>query len=892
LANTAHLWIAALCVSLGSGLASAETKLLEGFENPNAIVVTTGQLTLVSQRPPVTEGGGACRLAGGTEIRLSVPAKDVAPFSGGWLRLDTHHAGPFDQPLRVTVSAGKASASLTGYVRPGADTLAVPVARFLSEKDLKAGQVNLRIENRASIDVVLDNLRLETPATPPAGAVRLDLGRGDIWPGFTPVDREGVSVLRFDKDFAHAGSVDWPDPLRGDFIGGSPWGSGECQLTLGNNYPDGAAVWVWLTHFGPGNHQPALVSFDAGRQGALRRILPLAQMLSTAGVFEGAGASWSPEWARKELIPRRFEQVALRLAPGRTRSKLIRAQIAAVFMVPYKTRKDGAAFVSRLEAELATYFRQWMLPAVDRTAVPPKLSEREARSGIVVYLSGDAAHGSSVNLADQPALTELTVTLAPGSRFTAPIVVYPVGGGSRPTVRTGPYIHEKAAMLPRTVVKIDWLAEVTARIDGRPVDRAWYRAPIQPAAVAGKPMPAMLNIECPKGARPGSYSGPITLLCREAEWIVRLTIKVVPLPAAPTHGTFGVLRSSPLSSAYGPAWGMLGKPQRLSMLRKAWRGCPAYGLNAVVVRGPTFDWNGRHLIDAVTIESVQAVPPGKMTGLNMIDISDAATWISRKHYAPGSPRFNDYFGRALTRALTLAGNARITKPLIYLGHASREDDLKSRLPVGEVLRSTGFAPAVSIPIGRWKELPKAARDGYKKEFEALIFHPEGTGATAMVAAAAAGARGHVMLYLPKPDRYSCGFYAWATGSRGVFLPYPFSPYPAYNPFYFTGYGLFMPTAKGEFLPTVNAYGLRQGVDDYDLLVRCAALAEKAKAKKFPDRGLTVELGKIRQAVLAAGAPIYNETLLRSDQVPPSQLNQWRHRLLELAGALAGDLNVR
>ncbi len=884
--------LTALCVSLCAALASAETAVIEGFENPNAIVVTTGQLTLVSKGAAVTEGGGACRLAGRTEIRMSFPVKQLEPFIGGWLRLDTHHAEPVAQPIRVTMSAGGASGKMTGYVTKGADTLAIPLTTFIAGADLETGQVNLSIENLSRADVVLDNLRLQTPTTPPAGAVLLDLGAGEVWPGFTPVDRKGSKSLRWDTESPHSGRVDWPDPLRGDYVGATVWGSGECDVSLSNGYPDGAMVWIWLTHFGGGYHQPATASFAVGRQPVLVRQSTVQQLLSPAAAFEGFNQNWTPQWALEELIPRRFEKLSFRLPKGFARCQLMHAQIAAVVMVPYHSRKEGADFVGRVEADLAKYLRQFLLPDADRAAIPPSLDERQVRSGLVVYLPGDLAHSAPLDLSDQPALEKLSVTVAPGMRYTAPLVVWPVADRIPPTVRPGPFVQEKVAMLPRTTVNVDWLSEIVGRADGRPVGRPWYRAVVTPRAVGGKPLVAMLNVEVPKLARPGSYSGPVTFSCREAEWIVQLTIKVVPLPATREKATFGVLQVSPLSNAYGPARDLLSAPQRMAMVKKLWGACTHYGLNALTVRGPTYNWDGKRLLDAVTIESVKTVPPRRLTGLNLLDLSDVSRWTGRNSARPGSARFSQYFGAALARALTLAKGARIGKPLIYLGNVSNEDDMKRALGAARVLRGKDFAPAMSMSLPRWEKLPEKTRAACIETFDGLILSPDGTGATDMVAAIAAKAPGRVMLQLFRPDRFTVGFYAWALRTRGVYLPYPLSPRPAYNPFYFTGYGLFMPTPKGDFLPTVNMYGVRQGIDDRDLLQRCEALVDLAKTRKAPDRGLAAELEGIRQAVLGAGEPTYSEAVLRSDVVPPSQMDQWRGKLLDLAGGLAVDLKVR
>ncbi len=879
------LLLMAVCLCSVSAFAPAETKLLEGFDHPKAVVVTKGQLTGVTDGPAVRQGRGACRMSSQAEIRLSVPVRDVVAFAGGWLRLDTHHDRGQAQPIRVTMSAGAASRTVTGYVTKGTDTLAIPVVHFVSAKDLERGEVRFRIENLSPGELAVDNLRLSTPAAAPPKAVLLDFGPGDRWPGFVAVGEEGTPSARFHSKYVYSSRSDWPDGLRGDFMGANAYHGGEdlCEMTLSNRYPQGAVVWAWLTHFGNSWHQPGSASVYVGNRPVLQRKRTAQQLLSPAGVFEGLGQSWTPQWVQKELMPQRFERVSFRLPAGSTGLRLTNVQIAAVVMVPYGRRKEGTEFVDQLGKELDAYFRQLVLPEAGHAPVPPTLDARQTRSGLVVYLPGDSAHSIPMDLADQPPLESLAVTLAPATRYTAPIVVWPVLGGASLNVRTGPFVRGKVAALPRAAVTIDWLADTTGLIGGIPAQRPWYHKTSPPRTVAGKPIVGMLSIQCPGSTRPGQYAGPITFTAREAEWVVNVTLTVVPLPAAEATGTFGVVRAKPLIGAYGPAQALLSASQRTAALQKLWQPALAYGVNALAVPGPGYDYAGKRLYDDATVGSLRSMPRKRTSGGNLVDMSETLKWVDTKNYAPGNPNFDKYFGAAAERAVVLTRAAKMGTPLIYLGYANTLDILKDRLPVAETLRGKGFRPALAVPVSLWVKLPPALRKDFLKPFQALIFNPDVNGATERIAEAAAQAPGRVMLFLHKPDRYGVGFYAWATGAAGVYFSYAVNPYPAYNPFHFTGYGLAMPTPGGRFLPTVNAYAARQGIDDYRLLWRCSALAGGA-----PDGELATELKRIRKTVLNAGKPDYDLALLRSKVMPPSQLDRWRERLFDLVEAASAS----
>ncbi len=879
------LTVALICLPSLSGAQTAT--VLESFDSSTAVDVATGQLTQAGE-PPVAQSGSACTLSARGRVQITVPRRTLQNALGQWLLLDTRCAGPGSHPVKLTLTAGESIRSVWGYVAAGADTLALPVNQVMSSKTLeKVSSATVAVQNDGDSPLVIDNLRLQPAAAPPKGVVLLDPGHWAVWPGFTTRD-EAVKTDTSKHLTPH--TAYWPDPLRGDAVGSATWGSGENISGVWLKCADraGAHVWAWISHYGKNHHQPAVSAIRLGRRTLWQRRRSTAQLLSTASVFETFDGDWSIDWLLKEFAPARIEELSFPIPMGTTRLDLTNGQLAALIIAPARQRAETARFVEALEKDLDRYCRQFVL----RERVPP-VTTKETDPGdaaLTVLSLDDLKLETPMDLTETPPLTELAIDMAPNRRHTAPIVLLPGSAAGSPTVRLDRLRDDKGATLARTTVSVEWLDDVTALVARRPVQRPWCRASITPRLKAGQPLFGILNVKCDRFARPGTYTGNVVFLVGKAEHSITLTLRVrAGLPDCPPDWTFGTTDARALTSAYGTATFAMNASQKTRTRKKIWQACVDHGLNALIIRGASYGWRDK-LLDANPVAALQGVPGPLMTGRNLAMVWEAVKYTREtKRLKPGTKEYVRYLTEAPGRTLALTRQARLATTLACLGYARTGEELKGYLPVAESMRGKGIRPTVQLSTVAWRELDPGSRNGCLRQLETLMVDPTDADAATLLSELSTVAPGRVLLLLQRGDRYTAGFYAWATGAAGAYVVNLFEARPAHNAIHFQAKPLLHATARGGFEPTLNFYSLRQGIDDYQLLRACSQAAAKAKAKSVDDKGVGAKLAEIRQAILAAATPEYSRSRPTGDEPTTRQMDQWRKELIPLAGHLAAAL---
>mgnify|MGYP000347789651 CR=1 FL=1 len=100
--------------------------VIEGFESPGTIR-TSGKVEFVSGADVVTEGARALKMAPGSLVRMSIPARAISKV--GWLKIDTFGIHPVLASLEITLTESpgsdrpRAPFTKVGHVNPGKDML-------------------------------------------------------------------------------------------------------------------------------------------------------------------------------------------------------------------------------------------------------------------------------------------------------------------------------------------------------------------------------------------------------------------------------------------------------------------------------------------------------------------------------------------------------------------------------------------------------------------------------------------------------------------------------------------------------------------------------------------------------------------------------------------------
>jgi hypothetical protein len=177
------------------------------------------------------------------------------------------------------------------------------------------------------------------------------------------------------------------------------------------------------------------------------------------------------------------------------------------------------------------------------------------------------------------------------------------------------------------------------------------------------------------------------------------------------------------------------------------------------------------------------------------------------------------------------------------------------------------------------------RENLLSPFAALILNPDAKETPAIIESfKSVGKDKNVYIWAMSPSRYIAGFYAASVGAAGCYLQDLYSDDEPYDGFSFLGNGLLAAASDGTTSPTLAALRLRQGREDYLVMLRAIKLRQKLKDAKLNCEQLDSVLADIRARVISGGAAVYDGQMLRSSSVPPSQLEKWREELTRACGA--------
>jgi len=858
-----------------------EEKLLQGFEKATAFQVKGGKITLLRAGEGVTEGKQALELSAGATLHVSIDGGDLKGM--GWLKLDTLTVQPLVQPVELKFSAKGFSLTVTAYVQPGKDVLALPLSVIaeMARAPWPDKKIQMSLANRGGSALILDNLRLEAAAKPPKGSVLLDFGRKGqpIWPGFQGGGTGRGVVMWGGKRDTGGLNLGYPDPLSGDYFG--PWSGGKIKDYFKIRAPSKPAVaWIWVTHYGRNRTQPVEYVMACGGKTLLRKRLSQRQMLSGQGLLEGIDGAWTPEWFDKKYAGHFYDVVQLSLPNGEARCDVGNCQLAAVVVGPASAKPQLAKYVAQVHKDISRYRRQFVVGYRSDTFIITQPTEAEKKAGVIVFSPpGDEAFAPEWKGGDKDRAKSIKVVAANGGYIIVPLAAAPI--------REAKFLSGRISLLKtnrgQTLVfgklrpDVRFLQRVPQVKDGRVVFRPWILArrsgTLRPREVGH----ILLSVHIPPAALSGVYKGTLTLEFSVGRADLPVEIQVVNLgPAVPRP----VVGTTAGASAAGLLFGLartMPEAQRDTLTRSI-RGFlfANTDIGAVTFSSPHVT-SKLKISDGSFRRSLQALPRSETPAPGMLSLSSSWYGLRKKGVRAGTVRFQKQIGRVVSRTRQLASRSSLRDYYFYLGSVRDVDDVPLASDRARAVRVSGGRVAVRLSRDVLKELPAGKWKQSLGQFSAVLFE-SGRGLDNYISRFKKLAKDKkAFLYTYNTGRYYSGFYLATVGADGVYFSGVFNWLGRpYNGFCFSPNSLMIVRRDGKFAATLASRRLAQGVNDYMLLRRAENLLARAGKAKLPAEKLDALLVRIKSGALKS-------------HVSDEQLEQWRVELVLAAGEIAAKL---
>ncbi len=879
--------LAAVVLALAGGSAPAGEKLLHGLEG-TAGLKTSGRVTRATGADAVTQGASALELAPGASVTVTIPANFMDEV--GWLKIDTFEVQPVLASLELTLAG---MLSQAGHVRPGNDTLALPLglAGRTYRGPWPGKPTALRIRNTGRESVVIDNVRLAGPARPPAGAVLLDFGPPGqaLWPGFEHADSQGTGIAWSGTVKIFGFSLAYPDPLGGDFAGRRPGYRTQETLTLES--PGGAGVaCAWLTRYGSVYSAVLEYAVRVNNRTLLHRRLSPAEMLSPAGLLRGRDQPWTSEWFQQSFVPEVLTRLEFPLKPGSNSVELGNCQIAALVVAPRARQQAMRNYVQRVEQDLKRYRRQFVLARQDhpQCGVPP--TEDEARAGMMIFLPpADEWFGREYAPTAEHRGGTLKLAAAPGMVATAALVAVPCKDAASLQVSFESLRGVGVGAIPGGALRV-YALERLPLVEGGCV----YWQPFLPArrfrsAKARGVYWFLVQVAVPQRARAGAYQGTLRLTQGKTSAKLPVELRVYQIAAAAGDGggrTFGVLADGDVYAVYRSLALALPAERRGQLTRDILRQLFAAGLNAGVVPGPSLSSVSTAAPDRM-IRALRVYPRPTRPGKALVDLQDAIRLLQAAQIQPGTALHTSAVVNLVQVSNEWADKGRLGNYALHVASAGGGGAQATKLV--SLARKAGGRPAISTRATSLAAAPAAERAELFKALDTLICTPNHNGLGGLGDEFRRSGPDKTLAVLVRyGDVYTCGFYSWGIGADGVYLQQIFSPMPLFNAFWFDGQSLLVPTSRGGFEPTLGLLQLGCGMQDYALAKRCEALLKLSKARRGQSQQLEKVLTEIRLSADAA-VPRFDRRRWQPVGVSSKQVQDWRLGLLQAAEEVSKQL---
>lgn len=870
-------------------------QLVEGFEDISAVRVTRGKLSAVSLGEGVTQGKQAAEVPPAAEIHLKVEGRDCREKP--WLKVDVMAVQPLVHSLRLTLSAQRWRRSCVAYVRPGKDTIALPLsvvgASFAN--GFPDGDVAVTVTNLSSTPLIMDNIRLEPAVKAPAGSILIDFGgqRQPCWPGFEAGAVMNRCITWSGQSGIHAGNARCPDPLTGDFVGRTPGDKTVDYFDVNNPTSAPMTAWLWITHCGVRNSQAMEYVLRFRNRTALRKRRTRKQMLGTDGLLEGMDEPWTPQWFDTVYAGRFYDVVQLSLRPGHNRVDVGNCQLAAMLAGPTSELAGLSECVEQVKSDLSRYRRQFVVGDKIEPACKVVPTDAESRTGAMVFRPPpDEAFSATWEPAESNRVAKIEVVGVNGGIVVIPLVVVPLrntslvgaavlglrSAGGRSLVSPG---DTPAAFFYKTVPRVSG-----GQVKFQPWIEAKSYGPVAERRVIH--LAAVVRISPSAGA--GLYSGQLRVNFTGGQARVPLEIEVHHLARRTgKFPTFGAASSTSSRSLYCGLAASLAPAQRASLTGKIRQSLLTDGLNALTLSSATFATGSKLSVNGF-VRNLKTYPAKSVRGETLIGVGSPLWQLDRWGIQLGTQRFREKIRALVQRTSELTAEAKLSDYCFYFGRVwdARGLDAASRKAAPAV--AAGGRTAVLVGSSIIRRLGADRAKSLLRPISTLLIIPDTSEVRAQIKAfKALGGDRRAYVYVYRPDRFRQGFYARSVEADGYYLHDVFMPGPPFKGFHVNGTGLVAPRSDGGIAPTLAMLRCRQADDDYLLMLRAEAILKRADDVKAPADELARILRTIRSRSSELRGVRFDGNNLRTSSVLPVEMESWRTVLIRAAADVSKSL---
>lgn len=871
-------------------------KLVEGFENIRHIRVTDGKLAVVKANNAVTQGYQAVRIPPGAKVHLSIAGNDLR--DSHWLRIDTTTVAPIPHAVQLRFKSDAFNVYLAAYVQPGADTLALPLcmAKYRAGREWPKSRVEFTLDNRGKTALIVDNVRLDFAAEPPAGSILTDFGgeRQFVWPGFRAGKSDNDRIQWGDSRWRSGWRVYWPDPLTEDFVGRyindsayrgqSPRRNLIDSISIDNRARD-MSVWMWVTHYGFGYTQPISYSVRTGRRYLLKHHLKSRKdMFGPRGLLAGMQGRWTPKWFDEEYASRFYDIVRFRIKTPGQKVVMENCQLAAMVMTPFSSEAKMEAYLKIVQKDISRYRRQFILGYVKKARCRLVPTESEKNTGIMVFSPppDDAFSATWVPTEIERAVT-IKVAVGDGADFIIPLAMVPLQDIRSIKMSFSRFKTDKAHPLSFDAggIKPIFFKRIPRVSNARVSFLPWIQSPKSGLVKQGEVVFVALRGRVRTSTASGVYRGKMKLAIsgKSGELPIPIEIKVVKFPVSSVRGGFvGGLTSGSYKGFYRDYAWSLSPVKRVLATAKIRRQLLLEGLDSLRLKSVAIESSKKIQGKEFKI-NLKNYPSNLARGVTLLGVQELLRKIFR-----GDGQEKRVALAALQHTVKAAKRGGLRRYYLMCRMRRKSFEQFGRSAGGRIAEA-GAAGMLRISAHTLANLPERGVVHSLRPWTAMLIDTDHHSTAKWISEfKAQNKKKTAYIHIQQADRFLTGFYSCAVGADGCYVSgVILRRGGTYNGCNVDGRGMLAVQSDGTLAPTMAMLRIRQGKSDYRLMKRCEKLLEKAQKNNTPADELDSALMKIMSRIQRhSGGVWFSQAHLRTTVASPSEIHSWRKNLLQSA----------
>lgn len=883
---TAGVIVAGVILSM---VLPAGAQVVEGFENLKAVKTHKGTLAAV-KADGITEGGQAAQLPPGATVELSIDGDALR--KAGWLKIDTQTIQPLVHTLKIHFAGDKVGLGDAVCVQAGKDTLAIPVSAYTnrSRNGFGGSKIGFFLTNTGEAGVVIDNIRLEPAAQPPADCQLLDCGfdTQPLWPGFTAGHAGHVSVVWSGVNQIDSGGGNYLDPLSGDFLAPPWYGRWPETFEVLTPTKGPAVAWLYVTHYRRGLMPAMEYGLKVRGKSVLARKLTAAQMLDDDGLLLGHDGAWTPQWLDSTYSGKLCDVIATDLTPGSNKIELNNCQLTAVIMGPTTQKAALTAYMDQVKKDITRYRRQFVLGYRLEPTCPLAMTEDETKvGGMLLAVGPDDFFQVGYKPQDKDRAKLIVSHAYSGGTAVIPFAFVPAKKTTTVSAILSPPKLDGRQAGPANESEVFFLQRVPRLQDARVQFQPFILQPRHGALAPNELLHGVAIIRVSPTAASGVYKGSLRVNFSGGQVEIPIEVAVTNIgAAAPMPGLFGVISNCDVFEQWRSLGETMTEPQQDEISRKLRQQLIERGVNSMGLGGLLLG-NSESVRDEQAVRQIKNMPPWPAKGMTIMHAGSVLGALGHGRASPGTKRYQDAMKALVAKVDELARVHKLPTPYVYIDWIHGHEVAEKSAQAADIAAAKGKPMAVT-----WASLLAGIQGGQYKDqvgpFAAMAVIPNGPTAEQIARFKALGPDRRAFIHGMFADRYAMGFYAAACGADGSLVQMSNMEHGPFDGFATDGAGLAAPMADRSFAWTISMLQFWQAQDDYELYQRCRALVNRAKAAMI-DAGELEKLLEAAKPIAAKGLQGYGPGTLRTSTMLPSQMQAYRLELLKSAELLKTTL---